>query len=39
MYLETLERVLGSTDKIILDTRGRNLGPPQSIDQSRKLGD
>jgi len=39
MYLETMERVLGGTDKIILDTKGQNLMPPRSLDQSRRPGD
>jgi len=39
MYLETMERVLGGIDKIILDTKGQNLIPPRSLDQSRKPGD
>ena len=39
MYLETMERVLGGTDKVILDTKGQNLRPPRSLDQSRKPGD
>ena len=28
MYLETMERVLGGTDKIILDTKGKQGAVP-----------
>ena len=31
MYVETMERVLGGADKIILDTKGgENLMPPHA---------
>ena len=37
MYLETMERVLADTDKIILDTKGgRGVVPFLSLDQFRK---
>ena len=37
MYLETMERVLGGTDKIILDSRsGQGVVPFLSLDQLRK---
>jgi membrane protease subunit HflK len=35
IYLETMERVLGGANKFILDTNGRNLMPPPSVDQPR----
>jgi membrane protease subunit HflK len=37
MYLETMERVLGGTDKIIIDSKtGQDLIPYLSLDQLRK---
>jgi len=37
MYLETMERVLGGTDKIILDGRsGQGVVPFLSLDQAQK---
>jgi len=37
MYLETMERVLGGTDKIILDSKGgQGVVPYLSIEQPRK---
>jgi membrane protease subunit HflK len=37
MYLETMERVLGGTDKIILDTKGgQRVLPFLSLDQLQK---
>jgi membrane protease subunit HflK len=37
MYLETMERVLGGTDKIILDTKGRQgVLPYRSRDELHK---
>jgi len=39
MYLETMERVLGGTDKIILDAKGRSWKPPPPLDQPRKPDD
>jgi membrane protease subunit HflK len=48
MYLETMERVLGGTDKIILDAQGTNgvvpylplpqLGRPQQPTQQQQGG-
>src|SRR3981081_1289169 len=38
MYLETMERVLGGTDKIIIDSRnGQGVVPFLSLDQLPKL--
>jgi membrane protease subunit HflK len=40
MYLETMERVLGGTDKIILDIRtGQGVVPFLSLDQLHKKAD
>jgi len=41
IYLETMERVLGGADKIILDTKARNFTvmPPAPANQSRTPGD
>jgi membrane protease subunit HflK len=37
MYLETMERVLGGTDKIILDSKGgQSVVPYLSLDQLHK---
>ena len=37
MYLETMERILGGTDKIILDSKGgQSVVPYLSPDQLRK---
>jgi len=37
MYLETMERVLGGTDKIILDSKGgQGVVPFLSLDQQPK---
>jgi membrane protease subunit HflK len=37
MYLETMERVLGGTDKIILDSKGGQGGVPfQPLDQLQR---
>ena len=37
MYLETMERVLGGTDKIILDSKGgQGVLPFLSLDQLQK---
>jgi membrane protease subunit HflK len=37
MYLETMERVLGGTDKIILDSKdGRSVLPYITLEQLRK---
>ena len=37
MYLETMERVLGGTDKIIVDTKsGQGVVPFLSLEQVRK---
>jgi membrane protease subunit HflK len=37
MYLETMERVLGGTDKIILDSKGgRGVVPLLSLDRLQK---
>jgi len=38
MYLETMERMLGGTDKIIIDSkRGQGVVPFLSLDQLQKL--
>jgi membrane protease subunit HflK len=37
MYLETMERVLGGTDKIIIDSKsGQGVMPFLSLDQLQK---